>query len=99
MESLRAQGRFQDFVERAFHESDQRPDDPALQLARSEAHLAVGDSASAESAALQAAMLAVEVDDPGLAVQALRLWIVARLRQKKTLASEGVARALAAEGA
>lgn len=96
VESLRRRGQFAEYVAAAKAAAAAEPADPSLRIAQAESLAASGDLAACEQAALSAARLSLDDNDPPLAVQALRLWITARLRQATNLDSADVA-ALVAE--
>jgi hypothetical protein len=89
LESLRKRGRFEEFIDAALNAADERGD-ARLDLLKTEALLAHGNGAAAESAAERAASAAMEAGDAPLAVQSLKLWVLARFRQGKSLASDVV---------
>ena len=63
-----------------------------LQLLKAEALLAVGRHEAAGEVALAAAQLAQSSDDPAAAGQALKLWAVARFRQRQVARRSGFRR-------
>lgn len=85
LERLRAQGRFEEFIDGALNAGDEHPDDAALQLQTGEALLASGRARECEDAALRAAALARDNGAIELSLAALRLWVTARYRQSKSL--------------
>jgi hypothetical protein len=90
VESLRRRGQFAEYVAAAKDAAAADPADPALCVAHAEALAAGGDLAACEQLAATAARLSVDANESPLAVQALRLWITARLRQAKNLDSAEV---------
>ena len=85
IERLRALGRFEEFIDAALVAADEQPDRAALQLHNGEALLASGRTSDCEASAKRAAVLAADRAEWELAVQALKLWATARLRQSKSL--------------
>ena len=73
------------------NEAAQQPDDPALQLLKAEALLAVGTNDMAENAAERPAQLALDRGEHTLAAHALRLWVTARFRRGQPLSSASIA--------
>jgi len=93
LEKLRLDGNIHEFVDAAIRLGKQHPDDPGIQLAKTEAMLASGRNAEAE----QSARLTIELAraaDPPRAVQAAKLWTTARLRQGASLDDADFKRAL-----
>ncbi len=86
LEMLRKQGLFDEFVDSTLNAASSDAPDPALQLLKAEALLAVGRNEDAESAALRAIQLRADDADPALIGQALKLWTISRLREQKPLA-------------
>ncbi len=85
LETLRQAAQFDEFVAATLAAAAGRPDHAAVQCLASEAYLATGDNASAAASALQSARLAIDQNDHSLALRALRLWVVAMMRQGQPL--------------
>ncbi|HTM55191.1 MAG TPA: retropepsin-like aspartic protease [Pirellulales bacterium] len=84
LRQLRRQGQFEAFVSEALlpHESSTSPE---LRLLELEALLASGRNAEAEGTALELAEMARAADDSSRLHEALKLWVLARFRQAKSL--------------
>jgi hypothetical protein len=85
LESLRTSGRFDQFVSGCLTAADQYPYDATIGLLKCEALLATGRNQEAEQLALEAANLATDQAEPGLAGLAIKLWNTARFRQAASL--------------
>lgn len=85
LEQLRAFGRFEEFIDGALNEAENQPDRAALQSLKSEALLATGRTVECEDCAMRAAKMACDGAEADLSVQALKLWSMARFRQRKSL--------------
>ncbi len=85
LEALRQAARFDEYVSATLAATTEQPANAAVRCLASEAHLAMGNNAAAAASALRSGQLAIEQHDASLAVRALRLWIVAAMRQGRPL--------------
>ncbi len=83
IDQLRRQARFEEFVDATLNAAAKHGDSAALQRLKTEALLAAGHNADAESAAQIATELALDDADVSQAAAALKLWAMARFRQQK----------------
>ncbi len=88
LERLRKTGQFGQFVAATRQAADADPTNAAVGCLLIEAQLAVGENAAAAETALDAAQLALDSQQETLALRALRLWIVARMRLGKSLGDD-----------
>jgi len=97
LETLRRQGRFDEFVDATLNAASLNTPDAALELLKAEALLAIGRHEDAQSAALEAIQLSGNVTDPTFTAQAVKLWTIARLRAQQPLADPQLERLLPTE--
>jgi hypothetical protein len=85
LERLRKSGEFSRFVDAALTAAETQAPDATLHLLKAEALLAIGRHEAAGDAALSAAQLAIASDDLPAAGHALKLFAVARFRERQSL--------------
>jgi hypothetical protein len=85
LDRLRKRGELSQFVDAALSSSESDSPDVALELLKVEALLASGRHEAAGEVALAAALLAQSSDNTAAAGQALKLYAVARFRQRQAL--------------
>ena len=95
LDTLRRRGQFSEFVDEAMERSTEPVESPARQLLRAEALLAMGLHDQAAATTIETADRSLAEADAQRASQALKLWAVARLRQRAPLDDWQIARLMA----
>jgi hypothetical protein len=99
VETLRSQGRFEQFIDAALNAAADEPDDVTLQLLKCEALLASGRAGECEEAAIRAGRWSSEGKPTDLTARAIKLYAIARFRQGKPLDDPQLAEHLTTAGA